>query len=401
MLAPVAGRTHLFFAMSHFAFGEVALALRLAWQLHDRGDRVVFLTPSGISVLFERTPFKHGEIDAVWGAIDQVVPEVAAEHRCDSVVVVDAASLYLALHVARRSSAFLRELSMPVIAFDVWNLPETNLAWDTGPEVWRLPPEAAAFAHRLCPVPFIRPDPAPGRYNALPAPAHGDRERVRSELGLATGDQLLLTTTASWQHALPSDYHRHLVEVVPPLVLSHLSQLDSRVRVLHVGPQALVDAHVLGSRYKWLPRVNAERMMSLLVAADLCVTLNAAATTISSAIALDLPVVLGINSHSGQTAESLAMHVESPRTRAMLPRLAPLMPFAVWPLGLHTFLAPVLRDNPYLDAVSTVELLDEDAFVSTCQRLLAEPAEARSRMARYRALVANLPTAADVFESYL
>jgi len=120
-------RSHLFFAMSNFAFGEVALALRLAWQLHARGDRVSFLTPSGLAVLFEHTPFKHGHLDSVWHSIDQVLPAIVAEQRVDSLVVVDAASVYLALDVTRRDDAFLRRMPVPVIAFDVWNLPETNL----------------------------------------------------------------------------------------------------------------------------------------------------------------------------------------------------------------------------------------------------------------------------------
>src|SRR5512140_647680 len=147
--------------MSNFAFGEVSLALRLAWQLHARGDKVMFLAPSGLSVLFENTPFKYGQIDKVWSSIDSVVVELATEHAVASVVLVDAASVYLAFDVTRVDDRFLAHLPMPVIALDVWNLPETDMAWDTGTEAWRVPDAARLLPRRLCPVPFIRPDPAP------------------------------------------------------------------------------------------------------------------------------------------------------------------------------------------------------------------------------------------------
>ena len=390
-----AGRTHLFFAMSNFAFGEVALALRLAWQLHARGDRVSFLTPSGLAVLFENTPFKHGHLDAVWGSIDQVLPAIVAEQRVDSVVVVDAASVYLALAVTRRDDAFLRRLPVPVIAFDVWNLPETNLEWDTGTEIWRIAPQAAQFAHRLCPVPFIRPEAAAGRYNALPERTAVDREAVRRELGIDR-EPLVITATGTWQtaRAAISPYHAHLIDVVPPVLVSHLDRVGARV--LHVGPQPLAGAaEQLGERYRWIGQVGGKRMVELMASADVCVSLNASATTISSALVLELPVLLATSSLTAETAAELP---------PSLARLAPLRPFKVWPLGLHAFLEPVFRGNPYLDAVSHVELFAGDAFVSTCRAVLADEdarAAARARMAAYRELVAKLPRAVELFDTYL
>ena len=361
----------------------------------------MFLAPSGLAVLFRDTPFKYGQIDSVWTSIDSVVLELVAEHACASVVVVDAASVFLAFDVAGIQSQFLDHLSIPVIAFDVWNLPETDLAWDTGTELWRVPAAAQRFEHRLCPVPFIRPTPAPGRYNALPAAPTDPsmRQRARDELGLDEASRLVLTTTGTWQteRAASTAYHRHLTRVVPPLVVSALARLDASVRVLHVGHEPLATApDVLADRYRWHERVAAAKMRELMSAADLLVTLNASATTISTAIALGLPVVLAINSYDAAIAPD--------DLRARVEALSPLHPFQVWPLGLHSFLAPVFADNPYLDAITRVELLDETAVVEACHRLLSDSqasAQARARMATYRQLVEQLPSALDVFDGYL
>ncbi len=89
---------------------------------------------------------------------------------------------------------------------------------------------------------------------------------------------------------------------------------------------------------------------------------------------------------------------------APLAALLPLRPFRVWPLGLHDFLAPVLRDNPYLGAIDLVELLDEEAFVDTCRRLLFDPAAraaAAARRAAYVATVTQLPSAGAAFDAQL
>jgi len=302
--------------------------------------------------------------------------------------------VYLALDVTRRDDAFLRRMPVPVIAFDVWNLPETNLEWDTGTELWRIAPQAAAFANRLCPVPFIRPELVAGRYNALPElPQQIARDAVRAELGI--DGPLVLTATGTWQtqRAAISPYHAHLIDAIPGVVLSHLDRVGARV--LHVGPEPLAGAaERLGEHYRWIAQVGGQRMVELMAAADVCVTLNASATTISTAIVLDLPVVLATNSITADTPAQLPA----------FPELAPLRPFHVWPLGLHAFLEPVLRGNPYLDAVTHVELLDADAFVGACRTLLADESAreaARARMAAYRRLVATLPRAADVFDAYL
>jgi hypothetical protein len=141
---------------------------------------------------------------------------------------------------------------------------------------------------------------------------------------------------------------------------------------------------------------------ALCEAADLMLGLNQSAGTLLHAVAAGLPAVVVVNSAGGSADEVAAAlgHPPSADLRAWLDGAAPLHPFRVWPLGLHRFLAPVLRGNPYERALRTVELLDEEGLLSACRALLhdaAARADARAEQARYRTLAARRPTPAEAF----
>src|SRR5579863_7761076 len=197
-------RTHLFLALGHYPFGEVLLAIRLARELAARGDRVLFLATSGQALLLKGQPFRYGIIDRTWGRIDEATRDVIASEKCDDLVLVDAAAVFLGLLITGLNQGFLPRLTVPVVALDVWDLRLTGRSWDTLSGTWDLPAEVEQLQRRMVPVPFGRLDTL-GGYNALPpAPSVGDddaRARTRAELGLANGQRLLLMTTAAWQTA--------------------------------------------------------------------------------------------------------------------------------------------------------------------------------------------------------
>src|SRR6266568_4608963 len=407
----MAGRTHVFLAMSRFAFGEALLGLRLARQLHDRGDRVLFLAPSTLGVMLAGAPVRFGNIDLVWSRIDEALRDVLQAQTCASVVLLDAASVFLALYLLGLHDRFLERIAEPVVALDVWNLPETNLRWDTGTDVWPIPAVAARLRRRLVPVPFVRVAAGPGRFNAMPAAADaGGRARaeLRRELGLGDGDRLILLTTAKWQtlFAQVDAYQIHIARIVPMLLVAHLQRLDARVRILHVGPDPLIDGAALPA-YRFVPQMAPARFREVVTACDLVMTLNVAATTITTALRHDVPVVVVVNSCSAAHPDELAAALPRPLPPGLAERigeLTPLHPFRVWPLGLHEFLTPVLAGNPYLDCLDVVEILDGDAVLEACRRLLFDRAardDAAARRAAYVAAVDQLPAAADAFEAVL
>ena len=115
-----------------------------------------------------------------------------------------------------------------------------------------------------------------------------------------------------------------------------------------------------------------------------------------SALAARVPVLIG----------SLDPVPERPTfaaAQAFFERSETPYPFRAWPLSLSRLLQPVLHQNPYLDAVCGVPVLDEDAFLASLHDLLGEEGAAaqRLRQQRYVDQVRALPSPSDKFYSLL
>jgi hypothetical protein len=353
---------HLFLAPLGASFGEALVGVRLARELIDGGDEVLFLAPDGLAGLVEGAGLIHGRIDRAMPRLAAEALRLVAERRCDTLVLVDAAAVAKAFAALRLDLGALADA--PVVALDLWNLPETGLVWDYGPHEERLDPRILAFGRRLVPVPLARPD-VPGGYDALPriAPLSADaRARLRAELGVSA--KLVLWPSAGWQHAAAhrDPALRRLADELPPRVLRALAPLG--VAVVHVGPEPFAGAGAFPG-YRHLPQLAPQGFARLLSAADLYLGFNAAATSLAGAIAARAPILLG------QPAGMRA-----------------------WPLSLDRFLAPFVDGNPCYGAARVADPLDEAAFAGAARELLFDAAAAdalRARQAEIEARVRALP----------
>jgi len=406
-------RRHIFLAATSAALGELNLARQVADDLIAHGDEAVFLAPRAVAFLFEGTPVRHVAIDDALPNLPDALPRLLQREKGDSLVLVDLTSVFVTLATVWATDAdFLLRLPLPVVALDVWDLPETDLRWDFGTDALPISPRALEIGRRLVPVPFARPAADGVHYAALPAleaPSDALKAELRGELGLAGEDRLVLLLSSRWQ--LPEaqlwKHHQRLARHVPTLALEAVAAAGPRVHVAHVGPQPFAGTEVLEGRYHHLAQLRPQRFQALLGAADALLTFNTSATSTLSALAAGLPVVLAVNSRSGRTVEDVVAALPAPPAAPVLRWLesvAPLYPFRVWPLGLHGLLTPVLRDNPFLQSVRTVEVLDWDALTGSLRALLFDAAardEARQAQAAYRATVRRLPGPADALLSQL
>ncbi len=404
-------RTHLFVA-AQTAFGEAVLGLRIAHELHARGDKIVVLAGEALAVLTKGTPFRTISVPPGEHrqGLTKIVKKVVAEVHPDSVILLDATLVYWLLKAQKTDATFVRDVGVPLIGLDVWNAREAGLTWDVCGTTWEHSRYSLDVKHRLVPVPFARPKGLPGLYNALPKPtvvAADDREEVRADLDVGPKGRLLLLTSARWQHPTMQahDMGRRLAASLPSLAAELIGRLGPDVRVIHVGPEAFAMPN-LGRRYTWLSQRTPARFATILAASDLLLSFNFSATTIVSAIATGLPVLLGVNSYEG-TADEIAARLPeapSPGLRGWLKQASPVAAYKVWPLGLHKFLAPVAQDNPYTSAVRMLEVLEESSFVDAMRSLLFDDA-ARGKLveqqAAYSREVAKLPSAANLVAGYL
>ncbi|HLA79223.1 MAG TPA: DUF6365 family protein [Vicinamibacteria bacterium] len=398
-------------APSGAAFGEVQQGLRVARDLVRRGEDVVFSAPAALAVLFEGEAVAYRPNDDDLLSLPQVLRTAVQADGLASLTLVDLASSALTFDALGIDIGFVQDLPIPVLALDFWNLAEAGLRWDFGTDASMIASNVLKIERRLVPVPVVRPDGTKGAFRALPEAIETarDREAVRAELGLGVQDRLVLFAQSRWQDPEVQNWKHHarIARGLPSLLCARLAELGERVHLAHVSPVEFASPGALGPRCHWLRQLAPARFQELLAAADVVLSFNATGVSTVAAVAVGVPVLLGVNSRRGKTVEEVVAMLPAPVPAALrdwLSTVVPLYPFLLWPLGLYEFLSPVLRDNPYLDALCRVEILDHDAFMAACQRLLFDPVareSLRSRQHAYCQRVADLPSPADVFLAYL
>jgi hypothetical protein len=390
---------HLFLALSTKGYGETLLGLQIAERLAALGDRSTFLAHPSSMPLLAGSGFAASAIgDHVGGLLELYVDQLVARRELASIVLADYFTTDLWLQHHGLSPALLGKHGVPLIAIDTWALARTGTAVDI---YWRKQRTVADWSSELDlllqPVPIAPLDAGDGAYSCLPEPAStsdATRRALRASLGIAPSSPVILFCTALWQQTRYSCPHAdRLSRAVPRLLERSLRELDARAHLVHVGPEPY--PFDLDGRYRWLAPQPRERFAAILGGADLLLTANVSATTISKALVSGVPVVAVVNSHEvadASRAEGLPFLDEV--SRAWLAEAAPLYPFAMWPVGYFRYLEPLLRRNPYLDAIRTVELLERRRVIDTIDRLLLDPAErsrAIERQLRYVEEVRRLP----------
>lgn len=402
----MSGRKHLFVALSRKGWGETSLGLEAARQVRDRGDNVAFVAHSGSVPALSGSGFDVEEVpDHALPFIPLLLEELVASEHAASVVLCDFLTTNYTLTRAGVDPMRLLDLDVPCIVMDTWQYALTGSTVDVyGADRWDIGTWIERVDRRLVPVPIGQPD-APGAYRSLPAAApiaKSVRRHIRMNLGLADAHRAVLLCTAGWQHETPGADGQTIGRAVPELLWTYLATLDPSVRLVHVGPVALPLADA-GERYLWMPSMQPEHFIRLLNSVDLVLSVNLSATTIGAALAAGVPVLVVRNSRAIQTADAMNGDF-TPRVRTWLSGALPLYPFAVWPLGFSRFLAPLLERNPYMSAVETVDLLDDDRFAEAGRALLFDAGrrqDALARQADYVSAVRALPSAADRIASYL
>jgi hypothetical protein len=365
--------THLFVAPSTLSFGELVLGLRLAADLTSRGDKVVFLAPAASAVLFHETSIAFEPIDALLAALPRELPRWIERSACDSLVIVDLMVLAMSFLSRGFDLALLDALPVPVYALDIWDLRRSSLGLDLNSGTLTLPESVRhVVPRRLVPVPFAQVD-VEGGYNALHDIHPGSRDAPGEE-------RVVLFSTSRFQTIGVTAAQKRVLATVPRHVVDLCLRADARVRVLHVGPEPIDRAD---PRYRFQPQLPRSDYERLLASADLVVTMNQSATSITTALALEVPALVAIS------------NVARDRS-AIVP-----FPFRVFPFGFVAFLDSLLAGNAYAGAIASADIVPGDAFVDAVRTMLFDDDSRTARLARMRAYterVRELPTAVQQFD---
>jgi hypothetical protein len=398
---------YLFIAPAAYAWGELTLGLRAAEELRRRGHRILFLVASSQidrprTCRFESIPLRTEE-----PRLEQTVERVVAKRKIDSIVLVDATTwLWAVMQQSASRPRFLEQLGVPIFALDIWGVRERGFAWDLGSELLRPDRDALDTCELIQPAPFLRP--RADSYGALPElsrTTQKERRQARTRLGIGAREKLIIFPTASWQRDHPAQRAHSIrsARYLPVLIAAYLARAGKHVRLLHVGPAEQPSlSRVLGDRYLFAGQLEPQELERRMRAADLMLSFNLAATTIGTAIALQLPVLVGINSLRADREKRAVARLSRPPSNVLsrwIEKAVPIERFSVWPVGFHRLMERALRDNPLAAAVRTAEVLDEHGFVEQI-RLFASDREVRREIreaqASYATLVTALPSAADI-----
>ncbi|MEY9748894.1 hypothetical protein ABIF65_008268 [Bradyrhizobium japonicum] len=410
--------TTILLTLSRGGWGEAAFGVELARGLLSMGKETVFLTHENNVGLIANTGFEYHPIgDHIGSLVWSLITETVREKNATSIVMCD---FFTCDGVLRRygiDAQRLRQLAIPLLAVDTWGQSERRAAGPAskrGFDVFmRKSMEISSWIEEipcLRPCPLLHPDARPGVCRFMSPPiriTRAVRRQVRTELGLASDDAIILFCTAKWQQTRYDDFDGDRCAAFVPLLLAHYCrQLDRRAHLIHVGPEPLSGLKTLGDRYKWLPPLG-EKFDLLLGASDLLLTANASASTVTKAISSRIPVLVVQNSCRAETFDDAAGWLGTRATsftEAWLRDAVPLYPFRLWPIGFFEVMEDVVRRNPYWDSVVVCELLDERNFVSQIRSLLFDPTTVhllQEAQSQYCNLLGALPAPAQALACQL
>ena len=381
-----------FLALGDTGWGEVTLALRIALDARAHGHDCSFTVPESLLGHVRSCGFEASVDSRAVGAdfLDHTARQCEG---ADLRILVDL-NLFGAALLGRQVHPEAIFEGSPLVGIDTWHYRELGSHIDLAPGV-ELPIEPLwrDLPRRIVPVPFVRPGAA-GACDLLPPArsfAASPRKNARPQV---------LICTSWWQHAL-LDQPQGLP--VAELIGLYLDRLG--VDIHHIGPADLPWRACLGSRYRRSGSLPIPAFEAAVAEADLVLSLNASATTNTTALRVGTPVMTVWNRWSARSG-ALQFKLGYPPSRELrgwLARHAPVPHFAMWPMSWERVLSTLLAGNPYAELLHLTDLLDERSFHDTATRLLedSEAIEAeRTRREAYLIELRALPGPSDLLEQF-
>jgi hypothetical protein len=404
-------RTHLFLASYPASRGEITLALRVANDLHEQGDRIVFLVCESDSKIFAGKPFEIVFIDSMM-PLDHHLPKLVQSYDADSLILVDLLSNSLWLLHLNDGKWFFEQQLVPVLALDIHDIAYQKLFADPFfDRKWDLSYLSSVPRGRILPVPLISPNQH-DVYNSLPTSMEvtdQQRKGMRADLGISESQKFILMVSASWQSVSAwGDVNGKKSAIwLPNLLTYYASKVDPDVRVVHIGPQRFNLHKNLEGRYIYLDQVDQRRFQAILSAADMFLTANVIGTTLSSVLSSGIPTVVIHNSIRARLVEDAVAQIGSKPSNALIEWLnisMPVYPFHAWPLGYYNLISRLLINNPFSETFLQVELLQEQEVIEACRKMLFDNnarAAILQKQKSYSEMVRSLPLGADLINQQL
>jgi Family of unknown function (DUF6365) len=403
---------HLILSLGRKGLGEAALGLRLAAELRRSGDEVFFLAHDSNKKLLGGFP--HQTISTAASPLLQLyIQGQLAGSKISSIILSDYYITTLFFALTGLGPEILTSSGLPIFAIDTWDSSKTPAEIDVLIRDTRHLTKWPGMVRSIYPVPFLHPEDTGACYASLPQEISVPRKirrHLRHTLGLSDTSRGILFCTAEWQHPnyeSEGDVARRFAAALPELIADYVARLGKDVHLVHIGPSSYDFKDTLNGHYHWLPPLPPSEFDPLMASMDLLLSANISATTIAKAMVAGIPTLVLQNSIAGtnrEEVEAAMVRPASPRLAAWLDKSTPIYPFSMWPLGYYRFLAPILKDNPYMACLEIAELLDELQVEASITSLLFDQNardSQRHRQTEYLEQVRRLPTGAQLIQAAL
>jgi hypothetical protein len=157
----------------------------------------------------------------------------------------------------------------------------------------------------------------------------------------------------------------------------------------------------------WMSPVDAKKFQTIVSTTDLFLTLNLVGTTLSTAIAARLPMIVVSNNHRLMSMDEALSKIPGQPSEGLMNWLRaalPIYPFLAWPIGYQRLVTPLLENNPFTSTYRSVEMFDEQDFLRACSDLLFDRSKREEMMTaqkNYAELVQHLPKASQLINEHL
>jgi hypothetical protein len=394
---------------SFWAYGELHMALDLAARQRAAGIEPVFLIPPSHAALTAAKGIQYETLIPGSGKLNaMLLRDVRRRYRPKAVILAD----FLNYSFCERHYGLglddLDALDAPVSTFDIYDFGQTGGRVDTyGFYAKNMRDISVDRYHRLLqPSPIV--PPAPPRSDQIikyPLFENFDRatQRERAEardlLGFGGRDKVVLVTSALWQKMhRPYDAVQPFIDACKQALDEILARVARDAVVVSVGASTVGETREIPGlrRYGHLPADEFDRIAA---ACDLYVSNNYISTSMGRLVLRGVPTLLVQNSISKHPdGEYIWFGREGSPLPPQLRSVARAYPFRMYPVGWHSFLRPVVRDNDFYRIMRHTEVFDVDGSVAVIEAILRGDDAERSQRVwdRYRAQLEKLPTAAEM-----
>ncbi|MEV0135694.1 DUF6365 family protein [Dactylosporangium sp. NPDC050688] len=412
-MSGVGPRRVLFLGLGHLSNGDVSIAADFARQLPADRFEVGFVTAAPVAPYVRATGLKVFPLEYPARGSDPAhdprrnlaaFDRLVADFEPDLLVAADAFTLDYSTAWSGLSMSLLRQrYDVALGSFDQYDYPAADYLVDFyGGHRTRFPRLLEQCDLLIRNSPLNRPAPSePGIVVSRmvcggSAPMRVDRHR--------TGPPTVFLTNSRWEYVnvVRSPGMAQLMLAMPRIIHGHLAALQRPLRVVHVGPARWDFPVAEQIDYRHVPKLPPPDFHARLASADLFVTGNAVSVTLTQAVLAGVPSLL-LDNHKILDVGRLLASGSAPAWLAQTaPELTIAYPYRVFPWGWHSFLTPVLTDNPYVDCFRSAGVFERRRVLRAMTELLDDPA-ARAGLAGAQAALLDrldaLPPAGDALDA--